>query len=269
NKGMEFGLWVEPEMVSQDSNLYRQHPDWVLSLQGYDQPSGRWQYVLDLQNKDCFNYLFDRLNDLLTRYNIGYLKWDMNRELVQPGHQGKPAVHGQTKALYRLLDELYAAHPEVEIESCSSGGGRIDFEILKRTHRFWASDCNDALERQAIQRGMSYFFPPEVMGAHIGPAECHSTNRRHAINMRGVTALSGHMGVELDPVKESAEEKQAFAHYIQLHKQYRDLLHSGRAFRIDPADHSQNIYGVENGKEMLITVCQLAMPNYALPSPLR
>ncbi|HHF2897436.1 TPA: glycoside hydrolase family 36 protein, partial [Vibrio alginolyticus] len=154
NKGMEFGLWVEPEMVSQDSNLYRQHPDWVLSLQGYDQPSGRWQYVLDLQNKDCFNYLFDRLNDLLTRYNIGYLKWDMNRELVQPGHQGKPAVHGQTKALYRLLDELYAAHPEVEIESCSSGGGRIDFEILKRTHRFWASDCNDALERQAIQRGM-------------------------------------------------------------------------------------------------------------------
>ncbi|MHA2858898.1 alpha-galactosidase [Vibrio harveyi] len=269
NKGMEFGLWVEPEMVSQDSNLYRQHPDWVLSLQGYHQPSGRWQYVLDLQNQDCFNYLFERLNDLLTRYNIGYLKWDMNRELVQPGHQGKPAVHGQTKALYRLLDELQATHPAVEIESCSSGGGRIDFEILKRTHRFWASDCNDALERQAIQRGMSYFFPPEVMGAHIGPAECHSTNRRHAINMRGVIALSGHMGVELDPVKESAEEKQAFAHYIQLHKQYRDLLHSGRTFRIDPADQNQNIYGVENGQEMLITVCQLAMPNHALPSPLR
>jgi alpha-galactosidase len=269
SKGMEFGLWVEPEMVSQDSNLYRQHPNWVLSLQGYHQPSGRWQYVLDLQNQDCFNYLFERLNDLLTRYNIGYLKWDMNRELVQPGHQGKPAVHGQTKALYRLLDELQAAHPAVEIESCSSGGGRIDFEILKRTHRFWASDCNDALERQAIQRGMSYFFPPEVMGAHIGPAECHSTNRRHAINMRGVTALSGHMGVELDPVKESAEEKQAFAHYIQLHKQYRDLLHSGRTFRIDPADQNQNIYGVENGQEMLITVCQLAMPNHALPSPLR
>ncbi|MFA0413263.1 alpha-galactosidase [Vibrio renipiscarius] len=268
-QGMEFGLWVEPEMVSEDSNLYRQHPDWVLSLPGYQQPSGRWQYVLDLQNPDCFSYLFDRLNDLLTRYNIGYFKWDMNRELVQPGHHGKPAVHGQTKALYRLFDELRLAHPDVEIESCSSGGGRIDFEILQRTHRFWASDCNDALERQAIQRGMSYFFPPEVMGAHIGPAECHSTNRRHAINMRGVTALSGHMGVELDPVKESTEEKQAFAHYIQLHKQYRDLLHSGRSFRIDPADQSQNIYGVENGEEMLITVCQLAMPNHALPAPLR
>ncbi|MEH0664468.1 alpha-galactosidase [Vibrio scophthalmi] len=268
-KGMEFGLWVEPEMVSQDSNLYRAHPDWVLGLQGYHQPSGRWQYVLDLQNPLCFEYLYDRLNDLLSRYNITYLKWDMNRELVQPGHQGKPAVHGQTKALYRLVDKLLEAHPTVEIESCSSGGGRIDFEVLKRTHRFWASDCNDALERQTIQRGMSYFFPPEVMGAHIGPAECHSTNRRHSINMRGVTALGGHMGVELDPVSVSKEEKAAFAHYIALHKRYRHLLHHGRSFRIDPADDRQHIYGVENGEEMLLTVCQLAMPNHALPSPLR
>jgi alpha-galactosidase len=272
--GMEFGLWVEPEMVSQDSNLFRAHPDWVLGLSGYQQPSGRWQYVLDLQNPECFQYLFDRLDDLLTRYNICYLKWDMNRELVQPGHQGKAAVRGQTQALYQLLDALTSAHPSVEIESCSSGGGRIDFEILKRTHRFWASDCNDALERQSIQRGMSYFFPPEVMGAHIGPGECHSTNRRHSINMRGVTALGGHMGVELDPVKETAEEKQAFAHYIQLHKQHRHLLHSGRTFRIDSANKDQYIYGVvganqDGQEELLITVCQLAMPEYALPSPLR
>ena len=272
--GMEFGLWVEPEMVSQDSNLFRNHPDWVLGLQGYQQPSGRWQYVLDLQNPECFQYLYDRLNDLLTRYNISYLKWDMNRELVQPGHQGKAAVRGQTLALYKLIDDLTATHPTVEIESCSSGGGRIDFEILKRTHRFWASDCNDALERQTIQRGMSYFFPPEVMGAHIGPGECHSTNRRHSINMRGVTALGGHMGVELDPVKETAEEKQAFAHYIQLHKEYRHLLHSGRAFRIDSPNKNQYIHGVvganeQDKEELLITVCQLAMPEHALPSPLR
>lgn len=266
---MEFGLWVEPEMISQESMLYRAHPDWVLELQGYHQPSGRWQYVLDLQNTACFDYLFERLNDLLTSYNISYLKWDMNRELVQPGHQGKPAVSGQTKALYALLDKLLAAHTEVEIESCSSGGGRIDFEILKRTHRFWASDCNDALERQTIQRGMSYFFPPEVMGTHIGPQESHTTRRVHHINMRGMTALSGHMGVELDPVKVPAEERQAFAKYIALHKQYRHLLHSGRSFRVDTADNRQNIYGVHNDDEMLITVCQLTMPDYALPSPLR
>ncbi|MGJ7096178.1 alpha-galactosidase [Vibrio hannami] len=267
--GMEFGLWVEPEMISKDSMLYRDHPDWVLGLQGYHQPSGRWQYVLDLQNPDCFAYLYERLDSLLTQYNIAYLKWDMNRELVQPGHEGKAAVNGQTKALYKLLDSLLAEHPEVEIESCSSGGGRIDFEILKRTHRFWASDCNDALERQTIQRGMSYFFPPEVMGAHIGPDEAHTTSRMHHINMRGMTALAGHMGVELDPVKESAEEKKAFAHYIALHKQYRDLLHSGRSFRLNASDGRQNIYGVMNDDEMVITVCQLAMPDYALPTPLR
>jgi len=267
--GMEFGLWVEPEMISQDSQLYKAHPDWVLELQGYHQPSGRWQYLLDLQNRDCFNYLFERLNTLLTDHNISYLKWDMNRELVQPGHQGNPAVHGQTNALYRLLDQLLTAHPKVEIESCSSGGGRIDFEILKRTHRFWASDCNDALERQAIQRGMSYFFPPEVMGAHIGPDESHTTRRMHHINMRGMTALSGHMGVELDPVKVPQAERQAFAKYIALHKRYRHILHSGRGFRIDTPDQRQNIYGVHDDAEMLITICQLTMPDYALPSPLR
>ncbi|MDB1123151.1 alpha-galactosidase [Vibrio algarum] len=269
DQGMEFGLWVEPEMISKESILYRNHPDWVLELKGYHQPSGRWQYVLDLQNPDCFAYLFERLDSLLSQYNIAYLKWDMNRELVQPGHEGRPAVHGQTQALYRLLDRLLEAHPEVEIESCSSGGGRIDFEILKRTHRFWASDCNDALERQTIQRGMSYFFPPEVMGAHIGPDEAHTTRRCHHINMRGMTALSGHMGVELDPVKVPEEEKLAFAKYIALHKEFRQLLHTGRSFRLNASDKRQHIYGVKGHEELVITVCQLAMPEYALPTPLR
>lgn len=267
--GMEFGLWVEPEMINKDSNLFRNHPDWLLELPGYDQPSGRWQYVLNLQNNDCFNYLFERLDHLLSRYNIGYLKWDMNRELVQPGHEGHPAVHGQTLAFYRLIDQLRAKHPAVEIESCSSGGGRIDFEVLKRTHRFWASDCNDALERQTIQKGMGYFFPPEVIGAHIGPEEVHSTKRRHHMNMRGVTALFGHMGVELDPVKESVEQKQGMAHYIALHKTFRDLIHSGISFRLDSTDPTRNIYGVRNDDETLLAVCQTAMGSYTLPEPVR
>ncbi len=242
--GMEFGLWVEPEMINKDSVLYQQHPDWLLQLDGYDQPTGRWQYVLDLQNSDCFNYLYERLDGLLSRYNISYLKWDMNRELVQPGHEGRPAVHGQTQAFYRLIDSLRVKHPMVEIESCSSGGGRIDYEVLRRTHRFWASDCNDALERQTIQRGMGYFFPPEVMGAHIGPEESHSTKRRHHINMRGLTALFGHMGVELDPVRESGEQVQGMANYIALHKRFRHLIHSGTGFRLDCTDANRHVYGV-------------------------
>jgi len=267
--GMEFGLWVEPEMVNKDSQLYRNHPEWLLGIEGYSQPSGRWQYLLDLHNPDCFRYLFRCLDDLLSQYNIGYLKWDMNRELVQPAHLGSPAVHGQTKAYYQLIDKLSEKHPLVEIESCASGGGRIDFEVLKRTHRFWTSDCNDALERQTIQKGMSTFFPPEVTGAHIGPYESHTTRRKHHINLRGITALGGHMGVELDPVKESPQELERFSRYIGLHKGYRDLLHSGEQFYLDSHDGSRNVYGVKNDHEMLLTVCQLAMPDYALPEPVK
>lgn len=267
--GMEFGLWIEPEMVSKDSNLYRAHPDWLLELSAYDQPSGRWQHLLNLQDPDCFQYLLQHIDSILSDNHIEYVKWDMNRELVQPGHLGHAAAHGQTVAFYRLLDEIRAKHPTIEIESCSSGGGRVDFEILRRTQRFWPSDCNDALERQTIQRGMSYFFPPEVMGAHIGGKESHTTRRHHAINLRGITALSGHMGVELDPVKESPEEKRAFSRYIQLHKQFRELLHSGRSFRLDSSDATRYTYGVQNDKEMLLTVCQLTMPDAVYPEPLR
>lgn len=268
NLGMEFGLWFEPEMVSKESMLYQQHPEWLLEIAGYQQPTGRWQYLLDLQNADCFNYLFTRLDELLSRYAIRYIKWDMNREMVQPAHFGKAAVHKQTHALYKLFDQLQRKHPDVEFESCSSGGGRIDYEILKRSQRFWNSDCNDALERQIIQRGMSYFFPPEVMGAHIGAFESHSTRRMHHINMRGVTALCGHMGVELDPIKVDEQEKKAFAHYIALHKHYRSLLHHGISFKLD-SPPQQMIYGVQDAYETLLVICQLAMSDYALPSPVK
>lgn len=263
--GMEFGIWVEPEMINPDSDLFRAHPDWVLGVAHYDQPTGRNQYALDLQNPAVFEYLVERLDDLLTRYEIDYIKWDMNREIVQPGHQNKAAITGQTHAVYRLFDEIRSRHPNVEIESCASGGGRIDFEILKRTHRFWTSDNNDALERQTIQRGMSYFFPPEVMGAHIGSAHCHSTTRSHGIAFRGLTALFGHMGVELDPVKEAEEEQQGFAHYIALHKELRPLLHTGNVVRIDHHDPALMIYGVvsEDQKEAIFLLSQLNMPLYS------
>nr|WP_321237841.1 alpha-galactosidase [uncultured Tolumonas sp.] len=271
NLGMEFGIWVEPEMINPDSDLYRAHPDWLLAEPEYNQPTGRNQYALDLQNPDVFAYLLARLDDLLSRYDISYIKWDMNREIVQPGHEGKAAITGQTHAVYRLFDELRSRHPLVEIESCASGGGRIDFEVLKRTHRFWTSDNNDALERQQIQRGMSYFFPPEVMGSHIGSAHCHCTARSHSIQFRGLTALFGHMGVELDPVKESAEEQAGFAHFIALHKQLRPLLHTGRVVRIDHHDSAMMINGVvaEDKTEAVFLLSQLAMPTYSLSGSLR
>lgn len=258
-------------MINPDSDLFRAHPDWLLAVPGYHQPTGRNQYALDLQNPAVFAYLLERLDDLLSRYDISYLKWDMNREIVQPGHDSKAAITGQTQAVYRLFDEIRTRHPLVEIESCASGGGRIDFEVLKRTHRFWTSDNNDALERQQIQRGMSYFFPPEVMGSHIGSAHCHSTARSHSIAFRGLTALFGHMGVELDPVKESAEEQAGFAHFIALHKQLRPLLHSGKVVRIDHHDPAMMINGViaADQTEAVFLISQLTMPTYSLSGSLR
>lgn len=286
--GMEFGIWVEPEMINQDSDLYRAHPDWLLALPGYQQPSGRFQYVLDLQRPEVFAYLLERLDELLSRYDIGYIKWDMNRELVQPGHEGHAGQDGQTRAVYRLFDELRARHPGVEFESCASGGGRIDFEILKRTHRFWTSDNNDALERQIIQRGMSYFFPPEVMGAHIGGSHCHCTRRSHSIAFRGLTALFGHLGVELDPIKvkqgeqvsavydswvqsetPEAGEMAGFVRYIALYKRLRGLLHSGRTLRIDTHDPALMAQAVVSPDEAVVLLAQVAMPTYALSGNLR
>lgn len=269
--GMEFGLWFEPEMINKDSDLYRAHPDWLLAINGYDQPTGRNQYVIDLQNEEAFSFLFQRLDHFLSTYNIAYIKWDMNREVVQPAHLGRAAAHQQTHHYYLLIDKIRAKHPHVEIESCAAGGGRIDFEVLKRTHRFWASDNNDALERQSIQRGMSYFFPPEVMGSHIGSSHCHSTRRRHSIEFRGLTALFGHMGIELDPVKEEQLEKQGFERYIKLHKKLRPLLHTGRTWRLANNDNAHQINAVvaQDQSKAVVLIAQLTMPTNSLSGHLR
>ncbi len=269
--GMEFGLWFEPEMINKNSDLYREHPDWLLAVDGYDQPTGRHQYVIDLQNQDAFDYLYERLDHFLSTYNIAYIKWDMNREIVQPAHLGQAAAHNQVQRYYQLVDKVRYHHPNVEIESCAAGGGRIDFEVLKRTHRFWASDNNDALERQTIQRGMSYFFPPEVMGSHIGASLCHSTRRRHSMEFRGLTALFGHMGIELDPVKEDQAEITGYERYIKLHKELRPLLHRGKTWRIPTDDKSHQILSVvsEDQSEAVVMLAQLAMPTHSLSGYLR
>lgn len=269
--GMQFGIWVEPEMINPDSDLFRAHPDWVLALPGYRQATGRHQLVLNLNIPEAFDYLLERMSWLLGEHHIDYVKWDMNRELVQPGHQGFAAADAQTRQFYRLLDTLRARFPLVEFESCSSGGGRIDYEVLTRCHRFWASDNNDALERNTIQRGMSYFFPPEVMGAHIGNRHCHATFRQHSIEFRGLTALFGHMGLELDPVSADAREREGYRHYAALYKQWRKLIHSGVQWRVDCPDMTTQIQGIvgEDKRQALWLVSQLAMPDYSLLAPLR
>ncbi|MEN9504442.1 MAG: hypothetical protein RI958_368 [Actinomycetota bacterium] len=275
--GMEFGIWVEPEMVNPDSDLYRAHPDWVLAAPGYEPVTGRHQLVLDLARREAYEHVLTHLDALLRDHHIGFVKWDMNRDHVQAtGADGAAGTHAQTIALYRLLDELRRRHPTVEIESCSSGGGRIDLEILRRTQRVWTSDCNDALERQTIQRGASMLVPPELLGAHIGPPTAHTTGRTHRLSFRAATALVGHLGIEWDILDLDDAELARLRDWIALHQRFRPLLHSGDVVRFDPhgddVEHPESwaggVYAADRS-EALVAVAQLRTAGSLTPAPLR
>lgn len=269
--GMQFGLWFEPEMVNPDSDLYRLHPDWVLVDPRYEPVLGRHQLVLDLANDDVCAYLFAKINALLTEYPIAYVKWDMNRALVHPSHLGRASVHAQTLALYALIDRLHAAHPTVEIESCASGGGRIDFGILRRTARVWTSDCNDPLDRQRIQRGFSYVFPPEYMGAHIGPPKSHTTRRSHSLAFRAATAFFGHLGIEWNILGATDEEANLLGQVIELHKRFRSLLHTGDGFRLDHPNSAVLAHAVvaSDRRQALVSMAMIDTPASLMVEPLR
>jgi alpha-galactosidase len=269
--GMEFGIWVEPEMVNPDSELYRAHPDWALTTDAYEPVLGRNQLVLDLGHADAFAHILGQLDALLADHDIAYVKWDMNRDHVQgSGSTGAPGSHTQTLALYRLLDELRRRHPTVEFESCASGGGRIDHEILQRVERVWTSDCNDALERQTIQRGASMLIPPEVMGAHIGPTRAHTTGRVHTLAFRAATALFGHLGVEWNVARLDDDRRAELADAIAVHKRFRSLLHSGDVVRFDTesAYCAHGVYAADRS-EGLVSFAQLATAASLTPPALR
>ncbi|CAL9372725.1 Alpha-galactosidase [Streptomyces sp. enrichment culture] len=244
--GMQFGLWVEPEMINEDSELARAHPDWIMATGGRLPGAARHQQVLDLARPEAYAYILQRLDDLLSAYPIAYLKWDHNRDLVEAGHQpgGRAGVHDQTAAVYRLLDDLRARHPGVEIESCSSGGGRVDLGILERTDRVWVSDCIDALERQRIQRWTNALVPLELMGTHVGSPVSHTTGRTHPLDFRAGTALFGHFGIEWDLTSAEPAELERLAEWVALYKELRPLLHSGTAVHGDHPDPAYSLHGV-------------------------
>ncbi|MDE2486422.1 MAG: alpha-galactosidase, partial [Alphaproteobacteria bacterium] len=268
-QGLEFGLWVEPEMANADSDLLRAHPDWILGDPGRVQPLGRGQYVLDLTRSEASEAIFRQLDALLSAHPIGYLKWDMNRDLTHPASGGRPASRAQVLAVYALMDRLRAAHPTVEIESCASGGGRADYEILRRTDRIWTSDCNDPLERQSIQAAFSIFFPPEVMGAHVGPAASHTTARRTSLELRALTALFGHMGIEADLRAFSDRDREALAGFIRLYKALRPALEGARRLRQTSPDPGAVAFMMAGAQGAVASVAQLETPRTAGMDPLR
>ncbi|MCX6127558.1 MAG: alpha-galactosidase, partial [Proteobacteria bacterium] len=236
---MSFGLWVEPEMVNPNSDLFRQNPTWILQDPTYPLVTGRHQLVLNLADPNAFAYIKAALLNLLHAHPIAFLKWDMNRILVLAADQtGQAAAHRQMRAVYRLIDEILIACPNLEIEACASGGARADFEMLRRTGRIWTSDNNDPLSRLMIHRGFSLFFPPEVMGAHIGAEKAHSTGRKADPHFRALIALQGQLGFELDLSQSPLEDREIFKHYVSFYKDNRGWIQNALIFRIqchDPA----------------------------------
>jgi alpha-galactosidase len=233
----------------------------------------RNQQVLNLGRKEAYAYVFELLDGLLTEYDIGYLKWDHNRDLVDAGHWpgGEAGVHAQTLAVYQMLDELKSRHPGLEIESCASGGARVDLGILERTDRVWASDCNDALERQSIQRWTELLLPPELIGAHVGPTHSHTTGRTHDLSFRAGTALFGHFGIEWDIAAASQQELSDLARWIFVYKQLRHLLHSGTVVRADEHDRALWVHGVvaKDAAEALFAVVAMATAVTGPPGRIR
>ncbi|WP_114968498.1 alpha-galactosidase [Rhodoferax ferrireducens] len=271
--GMEFGLWVEPEMINPDSELHRAHPDWALQIAGRALITARNQLVLDIARPEAADYLFGKLDTLLRSLPIRYLKWDHNRDLTTAGLAGglgSAGYRAQVHALYGLLVRLRAAHPEVEIESCSGGGGRIDFAILRHTHRVWASDCIDALSRLQIQRGFGQFFPPEILGSHIGTAPTHTTGRSQALAFRAAVAMTGHLGVELDVRHLDSATRQNLSAWIARYKAWRDCLHHGRIWRGELADGLVwQAHGDAEARELLLFVYRCQPTTHRYTPPLR
>jgi alpha-galactosidase len=260
--GMEFGLWVEPEMVNPDSDLYRAHPEWVLHSLGRDQPTARNQLVLNLALPEVRDYLFSALDRLLREVPIAYLKWDHNRDLAPAG--GRAQVLGT----YDLLARLRAEHPAVEIEGCAGGGGRSDAGLAPYVHRFWTSDNIDAVSRVPIQRGFLNFLPPELMGAHIGASPAHATGRSQSLGFRAAVAMPGHFGVELDPRRLSDTDRAELADWIAFTKSWRHLLHGQTTWLGEGAD-GLVWQAVGTVREFLLFAIQTPPQQDRRPQPLR
>jgi hypothetical protein len=193
------------------------------------QLSWRSQYVLDIANPDAFAHVFGQIDALITRLSIDFIKWDHNRDLVEPVHNGRPGTHAQTMALYQLIRDLKAAHTGLEIESCSSGGARSDLGILDVTDRVWVSDSNDPVERQEIQRWTQLLLPPELVGAHVGPKTAHSSGRTTSLTYRLATSLMGSAGFEWNIADCGPEERETITRWATLYEGLRHVIHTGSA----------------------------------------
>lgn len=237
-KGLKFGLWLEPEMISEASELYRQHPDWVLKVPGRSPALSRSQFVLDFSREDVRKHIFDQLALLFNEVPIDYIKWDMNRNmtdvyslLLDPTQQGE-VFHRYILGLYDFLERLTAAHPTILFEGCSGGGGRFDAGFLYYMPQIWTSDNTDAVARLKIQYGTSLSYPASSMGSHVSAVPNHQTQRITDLAIRGNVAMSGVLGYELDLTTMTDEEKAAIKEQVAFYKKHRQLFQYGTFIRL-------------------------------------
>lgn len=236
--GLKFGLWFEPEMISPDSELYRAHPDWCIHSGNNPRTLGRNQLILDLSRKDVCDYIKGFMTEILTRANIEYVKWDMNRnfgetgsELLDKDHTGEFA-HRYMLGLYDVLEYITNKFPDVLFEGCSGGGGRFDAGMLYYFPQFWTSDDTDACERMFIQYGTSMVMPASSMGAHVSVSPNHQCGRITSLDSRAFVAMCGTYGYEMDVSKMTDEEKQRSREHIEIFKRVRDVIHKGNMYRL-------------------------------------
>ena len=260
--GMEFGLWFEPEMVNRDSDFYRAHPE--AALGEADQTEGRQQRVLDLTQPLVSEMITERLTSLLSEYDIDYIKWDHNRVLPLPDAR-------QADRLHQILSYLRDRFPELEIESCASGGGRMDYGMLAHTHRVWLSDSNDAVERARIQHEAALWLPSVVSGSHVGPEQCHTSGRILTMSMRAWVAAQRHMGFEMDVRSLSDEDAETLASVTSWWKTNRNWMLTGSIFRLDSADAAvtAELQLAQDKSRFVVFASHIAASSQITPQPLR
>ena len=269
--GMQFGLWIEPEMANVDSDLARNHPDWLLGEPGRVQPTGRNQYVLNLADPNVYSHLLETFSGLLERYRLRYVKWDMNRDLTHASVDSRPGYHQTTFAAYELLRTIADRFPKTEIEICASGGARADYGALRFGSRIWPSDVHDPHTRQPLQRSFSVFFPPEVMGAHVGASRDEITGRRQTMAFRTASAVLGHFGIEVDPADLDAADLATLKKAVCFYKEHRDWIHDARTYFLDHVEANiiARIVVSPDRHRALLVVAQIDDCSFAVPAPLR
>ena len=236
--GMKFGIWIEPEMVNEDSRLYREHPDWALTIPGRKPCRSRNQLVLDMSRSEVRDYVFDSIAAVLKSANVEYVKWDMNRSICDvysaalPKERQGEVYHRYVLGIYDLMERFTSSFPNILFEGCSGGGGRFDPAILYYSPQIWCSDDTDGIERLEIQYGTSFFYPISAVGSHVSAIPNHQTGRRTPLATRGVVAMAGSFGYEMDLNLLTEDEKEAVKAQVEDYKKYYDLIHNGDYYRL-------------------------------------